>query len=138
MAVLEKLCEKFTADRGIILEKKEDSLYSKQGRFELIYSNLIDFEILGLSKDEEFSTGMISSLLPNPPSKELVIEIRAGCLIDYLTQLEKSNNSFAQIVREKFEGYLGTIIDPDQKLNESFNQPSYIGFMSVLNAFYPK
>ena len=136
---LEHLFESFVLSRRIRCKQDEENplvTRSTNGSLDVTYcapSNS-NPEFLDIEKGEESACIYLNF----DDGAMIAIEIRAACLVDYLTLLSREKSLFAQKVRDHFEVYLDEYNHPTKWLEKEFKNTSEDEALHILNCFYPK
>lgn len=136
MSPLEVIARTFALERGIPVAGNEHGFSAKHGLLSLTYFNrnkylLITRKFPAINKKEE------SKIYVSEKDKILKMKILYGCLLDYITPLDNTNNNFCQYIKEALLHYLGEDIEPEKMIDEEVAPTDDVGIALLLDCFYP-
>lgn len=137
------MCERIARERGItLLQVQPNLLRGKLNRLQIQYGTTTDAEALFIQREGEMDLLFLHSTPSGEDYKQLLVETRDGCVLDYLTAIQQYGNLKLPTVnslRVWFEFELP--IDGNclgKPVNAQFDKPEYSAFFSICNAFFPK
>ena len=136
MSSLELIARTFALERSIPVIENKYGFGAKHGRLSLTYFNknkylLITRKFPAIPKKEE------SKIYVSEKDKILKMKILYGCLLDYITPLDNTNNTFCQYTKEALLHYLGEDIEPEKMIDEEIAPTDEVGIALLLDCFYP-
>ena len=145
------LTRKIARERMLDLTDTVDQLgvrmYARTGPFSISYFEALGIEALNVQKEAEMGISMLAFQGPLAlvASKDRygTITVVSGCLHDYLRQLSLHANSVYQFVLKaeywmENSRYLRDLVTGNLELEQTFEEPEYLGFLSLCDAFFPK
>lgn len=139
---LETAARLFAKKNGISLQESADGFFFEQNtRLWMQYNNehgeeyLICGKLFASSSFDESIVGAYGS----STERELSVEIRFGCLRDYINQLHTSRKPLLIDLRQRLEGRLQQeqAIGPEKLAEEKYTDFGYLDVYRILERFYP-
>ena len=137
---IEMIVRAFSYQKGYTLKEKHSGFEGKRGkREEFFFDSVKDLEqvlflkSLGLTGVSESSVYVSFS----SSKKELLVSVRYGCLLDYISQLSSSDKPLLIDLREKLELQLNQKHLPADWIEETYTDFLRFNIYHLLNKFYP-
>ncbi len=139
--MLDILCELFSEQRNLRLSEMSEGKWAVEtGGLSIFYELDSVNSVFYVTRYHEASCTSFREYNSSLQGFEtfLQIEIKRGCLRDYLSMLTRQKGEFSKKVCTLFEKFLSETGDSDDVLSTDFEDARGSQILEILDCFYPK
>ncbi len=139
--MLDILCDLFIEQRNMSLESLSDGKFAaKKGSLSVFYERESNNSLFYVTKQHEANCTSFREYDPVLKGFEtsFQIEIKRGCLRDYLSMLRRQNGEFSKKAHACFEEFLSEQGNAYDFLVREFEDARGSQILEILDCFYPK